>query len=417
MASKQTYDLIVIGGGAAGFFAALSAKETSPHAAVLILERSSHLLSKVRISGGGRCNVTHACFDPIRLASHYPRGGKALIGPFTRFHPRNTVDWFAGQGVSLKTEPDGRMFPVTDSSQTIIDCLLKAAQKLHVEIRLKQQIIAIEPTQHGFNVGLEPTETLACRSLILATGSHPHGHAFAKNAGHTIQDPVPSLFTFNVPGFPLADLAGISVDPVSIRIADSAFEQKGALLLTHWGFSGPAALKLSAWGARHLHQHRYKIPLTIDWLPHLSKQQIFESLRQMRCDFPNRSMTSHNPFNLPKKLWNRFLVLTQLDGEKRVAETSNEEFHHLSNYLKSALFQVDGKTTHKEEFVTCGGVSLDEVNFKTMESRLCRHLHFAGEILDIDAVTGGFNFQNAWTTGWIAGQEALLKYTEGVYHV
>ncbi len=399
----ESFNIIVIGGGAAGFFAALTAKKTNPSASVLLLEKSSHLLNKVRISGGGRCNVSHACFDPVQLAQNYPRGGKALIGPFTRFQPRDTVLWFESRGVELKTESDGRMFPVSDSSQTIIDCLLQEAKKLTVEVRTRQLVESINKNESRFRIALASGGGLECDALLLATGSSPQGYAFAKAFGHTIQEPVPSLFTFNVPAFSLKDLAGISVEQATLHIVGSDFSQKGPLLITHWGFSGPAALKLSAWGARWLNEKNYHVQLSIDWLPDLSNERTIDLLRALRKESPAQCVANKNPFYLPKNLWKRLVDLSGIDSGKRLSEIGNEGLARLCSRLKADVYSVEGKTTHKEEFVTCGGVALDEINFKTMESRLCKRLFFAGEVLDIDAVTGGFNFQNAWTTGWLAG--------------
>lgn len=403
------YHFIVIGGGAAGFFAALAAKESNPDARVLLVEKSSTLLGKVRISGGGRCNVTHACFAPLQLVKNYPRGSKELIGPFTRFQPQDTIQWFASRGVELKTESDGRMFPVTDSSQTIIDCLQKEAYKLRVEIRLKQNIINIQKPDEYFHLTFASSETLSCDSLLLATGSHPQGYLFAKSFGHTIQESIPSLFTFNIPNSPLSDLSGISVEIASIQIVDTTLTQTGPLLITHWGFSGPAALKLSAWGARLLHEKKYQVKISINWLPNLSKEEIMSTLRSIRHDYPNQTISNHNPFGLPKNLWKRLIELTAIESTQRLSTLGNDNLLKLCTRLTSDIYEVNGKTTNKEEFVTCGGITLNEVNFKKMESRLCPGLFFAGEILDIDAVTGGFNFQNAWTTGWIAGQYAVLQ--------
>jgi predicted Rossmann fold flavoprotein len=400
---KQQYNTIVIGGGAAGFFAALSSKSCSPESSVLILEKSSSLLSKVRISGGGRCNVTHACFDPRELVKNYPRGGKALIGPFTRFQPRDTMDWFSSRGVDLKIEQDGRVFPVSDSSQTIIDCLMKEANKLHVEIRLKQNITQIVHTESIFVIHLDSGECLTCDRLIMATGSHPFGFGLAKSFGHTIQDPIPSLFTFNVPTSPLKDLAGIALANVKISIRNTQLEQTGPILITHWGFSGPAALKLSAWGARLLHDKKYRVELCINWIPQFSQAKAAEVLFACRNKNPSQTLIASNPFELPKNLWKRFVELSSIDPKKRYSEIGNQVLTQLAERLINDVYFTDGKTTNKEEFVTCGGGSLDEIDFKKMESRLCKGLHFVGEILDIDGVTGGFNFQNAWTGGWLAG--------------
>jgi len=371
----MSFDLIIVGGGAAGIFAALAAKIAHPKASVLLIEKTAVLLAKVRISGGGRCNVTHACFEPMQLVKNYPRGEKELLGPFHRFQPRDTIEWFEARGVQLKTEKDGRIFPITDRSETIIRCLLSEAKKLGVEIRTTTRIEKIEP---GFLLKLQNGETLHCKRLLLATGSNHEGYAWAQAFGHTIQKPVPSLFTFNVPTSPLKEQSGISVDPVKLQFTGSSLSQTGPLLITHFGFSGPAALKLSAWAARFLFEKEYRANLIINWLPDYSQEEIIQQLK-----------TSPTPFKFAKNLWK------MLASEKSPLA--------LAQKLQADIYAVDGKTTHKEEFVTCGGVTLKEVDFKTMQSKLCPGLFFAGEILDIDGVTGGFNFQSAWTTGFIAG--------------
>lgn len=386
--------MIIVGGGAAAIFAAIAAK----HA--IVLEKSAVLLSKVRISGGGRCNVTHNCFDPKLLTQNYPRGGKELLGPFHRFGPRDTIEWFESRGVKLKAEPDGRIFPVTDRSETIIDCLLSEARSLGIDIRIRQRIEKIEKNGQQFVITLKEAEPLYSDKLILATGSSPEGHAFAEHLGHTIQKPVPSLFAFNIPNSPLSQLSGISVQDVEIQIAGAPFKQRGPLLITHLGFSGPAPLKLSAWGARYLNEKAYKVNLVINWLPELSREEILQKLLRLKSDAPQKTLISENPFPLPKNLFKEFAPA------KRLADTSNKELQHLADKLHGDVYQTDGKTTNKDEFVTCGGVTLKEVDFKTMQSKICPGLYFAGEILDIDGVTGGFNFQNAWTTGFIAGSAA-----------
>lgn len=396
---------IVVGGGAAGFFAALAAKEANPHAEVVLLERSNQVLSKVKISGGGRCNVTHACFEPKELIKNYPRGSKELLGPFSRFQPLDTIHWFESRGVQLKTESDGRMFPVSDDSQTIIDCLLKEAKKQKILIRTKTAIDDIEKTEDGFTVTISDGEQLKCNSLLIATGSQPSGIKIAVKLGHSNESPVPSLFTFNVPTSPLKDLAGVAVEKATLLLEDTNLEQTGPLLITHWGFSGPAALKLSAWGARHLSEKNYRTRLIIDWIPHETNENLLKSLKKMRTDFPSQTLINKCSWKLPKSLWRKFLELSQI-CEKRLSEISNDELLIFCSLLKTNTHQIEGKTTHKEEFVTCGGIKLNEIHFKTMESKLCSKLFFAGEVLDIDAVTGGFNFQNAWTTGWIAGTSA-----------
>lgn len=371
-------DFVVIGGGAAGIFAAIEAKRSHPDRSVLVLEKSAVLLSKVRISGGGRCNVTHACFDPLQLSKNYPRGGKELIGPFHRFGPRDTVEWFKSRGVTLKTESDGRMFPTTDTSETIIHCLLSEAKKLGVEIAMRQKVAQITKEGELFLIQLEGQQ-ISASALLLATGSSPQGYEWAKQLGHSIEQPVPSLFTFNVPTSPLLDLGGISVI-AELHIRGMPYSQTGPVLLTHWGFSGPAAIKLSAWAARELHAKNYQVELIVNWLPNMNVEEIFQELK-----------TSSQL--LPKNLWKRLVVDTK----------SHKELRRLAEKLHADPYQVQGKTTYKEEFVTCGGINLSEVNFQTMESKLCPGLYFAGEILNIDGVTGGFNFQNAWTTGFIAG--------------
>lgn len=388
------YDLIVIGGGAAGIFAAIHAKKANSDAKVLVLEKSAVLLSKVRVSGGGRCNVTHSCFDPSLLIQNYPRGGAELRGPFHRFQPRDTIEWFESRGVPLKAEADGRIFPVSDSSQTIIDCLLKEASQLGVEILLRQRIEKIEKIEGGFQVGPYPT-----RNLLLATGSSSEGHAWASQLGHTIQPSVPSLFTFNVPTSPLKELSGISIPLAELKIVGTSLVQKGPLLITHFGFSGPAALKLSAWGARILHEKGYRVPLSINWLPEV--KDVLSILIELKRTSPQKILLAENPFHFPKNLWKALL-----NDERRLNDISLKELQALAQKLTADVYQVEGKTTHKEEFVTCGGITLKEVQFKTMESKICPGLYFAGEILDIDGVTGGFNFQSAWTTGFIAGSLA-----------
>jgi predicted Rossmann fold flavoprotein len=369
------FDLIVIGAGAAGIFAAIAAKTANPSAKVAILEKSAVALSKVKISGGGRCNVTHACFDPALLIKHYPRGAKELLGPFHRFGPQDTVEWFEKRGVRLKTEADGRMFPVTNSSETIIACLLSELSRLGIDIHFRHRGEPFIKKEGVFQSG-----SLQSHSLLLATGSGAEGHAMAAHFGHTIQPPVPSLFTFNCPTSPLKELSGVAVLDAEVKIQDTDLIQRGALLITHFGFSGPAVIKLSAWGARILHEKQYKAELSINWLPALSDHEILSQYKT-------------NGFKLPKNLW-KALIGEGLKPSQVVQK------------LQADIYRIEGKTTHKEEFVTCGGVALKEVNFKTMESKVCPGLFFAGEILDIDGVTGGFNFQNAWTTGYIAGNGA-----------
>lgn len=370
----------MVGGGASGFFAAISAKTAHPHAHVEIHEKSNKVLSKVRISGGGRCNVTHACFDPKELVKNYPRGSKELLGPFHRFQPKDTIHWFFERGVELKTEGDGRMFPITDSSETIIECLLNEVKKLGIEIKLKARF---------------DLQSCDADRIILATGSSKEGWEMARMLGHTIQEPVPSLFTFNIPKFSLEPLSGVSVNPVKISLQGTKFHIQGALLITHWGFSGPAALKLSAFAARYLHEVNYEVNLVIDWLPHYSSEDLINLFSK---ELPIKKLKNIKTIPIPSRLWAHFC-----EGETILGSLSKSALRKFCERLKSDHYQVQGKTTNKDEFVTCGGVTRSEVNFKTMESKIYPGLYFCGEILDIDGVTGGFNFQNAWTTGWIAG--------------
>lgn len=399
MDSKST--AIIIGGGAAGFFGAIAIAQNHPQMQVILLEKTNVVLAKVRISGGGRCNVTHACFDPKELIKNYPRGGKALLGPFHRFQPRDTICWFEERGVPLKTEEDGRMFPTTDSSETIIHCLQKEAARLGVEVLLTQRVESIEKKEELFELKIGD-KILRCSALLLATGSSPQGTEFAKAMGHTLIPPVPSLFTFNIGAFSLADLAGISVEEAQVKIEGTTLHQKGPLLITHWGFSGPAALKLSAWGARHLHACNYRATLLVNWLPSRSFEELKTHLLTYKQQ--NGSQTLLRPaVDLPKNLWKRLLEHLDLSPQKKWSEISHKDIQRLVDKLLNDPYPIEGKTTYKQEFVTCGGIDLDEVNFKTLQSRKCPGLYFAGEVLDIDGVTGGFNFQNAWTTAWIAG--------------
>lgn len=401
--------IVVVGGGAAGFFGALACAQNAKSRKVIICEKTRQLLSKVRISGGGRCNVTHSCFDPAALIQHYPRGGKELRGAFARFQPRDTMEWFASRGVSLKTEADGRIFPVSDSSETIIQCLLTEAAKAGIEIRLGTGIIDCDPEENGFKLSLSTGENLTCNYLLVASGGNFKTNTWIEKLGHVFVPPVPSLFTFHTPQSSLLHLSGISLPRVSIWLEDPLnagrrlYPQTGALLLTHTGFSGPAVLRLSAWAARFLHQENYKAALRIDWLPDLDEERSRKLFMQWRTEHGARLLHSQALFEMPKNLWKALLNNCQISAEQRWSTLSRTQERDFLELLHASRFQIEGKSLNKEEFVTCGGVKLDEVNFKTMESRLCPRLYFAGEILDIDGVTGGFNFQNAWTTSWIAG--------------
>ena len=390
-------DWIIIGGGAAGVFAAIQAKTAHPADSVLILEKSARLLAKVRLTGGGRCNVTHASLDLRSLSENFPRGHIELLGPFHRFSPRDTISWFESRGVSLKTESDGRVFPVSNQSQSIIDCLQKELERTGVEIFYRQQINEITKENEGFRIRREGQEPLLCRRLILATGSSPDGYRLAQELGHTIQPAVPSLFTLNVPTSPFSCVSGIVIDPVELRVANMS--QTGALLITHFGFSGPAVLKLSSWSARFLSQMNYQADLFINWLPGKSFEQIYDILLKLKSSKPQKMLLAENPFHFPRAFWKIMIG----KSDKYFNDISLIELRALSENLHRFIVHIDGKTNHIEEFVTCGGVSLNEIHFKTMESKICPRLHIVGELLDIDGLTGGFNLQNAWTTGWIAG--------------
>ena len=398
---------IVAGGGAAGIFAAITCAEAAPDAEVILLERGPQFLSKVRISGGGRCNVTHACFEAREMAARFPRGEQALIAPFQRFQASDTVAWFESRGVKLKIESDGRMFPMTDSSQTIIDCLLRAAEAAGVKLVAKRGVQRVTRLAEGlFELQLSNGETLTCDRLLLATGGcrTPALGQLAVSLGHTLEPPVPSLFTFHIETPWLRELAGVSVGSVEASVPGTALRERGALLVTHWGLSGPVILRLSAWGARELHQLDYRFTLRLNWLAQLNTDALALELSSRRKSLPARLVVNSPLPPLTARLWEKLVLTAGTSRDTRWASLSRAAEHQLVQQLMRTEFAVSGKSVNKEEFVTCGGVRLSEVNFKTMESRICPGLYFAGELLDLDGITGGFNFQAAWTTGWIAGR-------------
>lgn len=399
------FDVIVIGAGAGGFFSAIAAKESFPQSKVAIIEKSLAVLSKVKISGGGRCNVTNGCLDPKFLVKNYPRGERELLGPFTRFGPKDTIAWFNSKNIELNQEKDGRIFPKTNTSQTIIDCLTSNAKNLGVELLLKQKISGVEKTFSGFTLFLEGKEPIFTSKIILATGSSLEGHKIANSLGHTIIDPVPSLFTFNVPTSYLKDLSGIAIANVEITLSGTKFSEQGPVLITHFGFSGPCVLKLSAFAARYLALKNYVADLQINWLKDESFNSVLQTLAELKKQHPAKLLFNLNPYEFPKQFWKTLLGDF---SEKRCNDLSNTDLQFIAKKCTCDIFHINGKTTHKEEFVTSGGVCLKEVDFKTLQSKICPGLFFAGEVLDIDAVTGGFNFQNAWTTGFIAGTSCLL---------
>jgi predicted Rossmann fold flavoprotein len=396
--------VVVVGGGAAGFFGAIACAEAAREARVTILERGPEFLQKVRISGGGRCNVTHACFEPRELTKRYPRGERELIGPYHRFQAEDTVRWFEARGVKLKVESDGRMFPTTDRSQTIIDCLLAAARKANIETHANRAVASITRAESGFNVVASRDETMSCDKILLATGGcrTPALGALATSLGHTLQPPVPSLFTFHIDLPWVKSLAGLSVPEAEATVPDSDLCERGPTLFTHWGLSGPCILRLSAWGARVLEARAYKFPLRINWLgkPEDKVRPLLEALPRAN---PAKLIANTPLAPLPSRLWTELLNLAAIQPDTRWSSLSRAAQQSLLKTLTATELPVSGKSLNKDEFVTCGGVRLSEVNFKTMESKICPGLYFAGELLDIDGITGGFNFQAAWTTGWIAG--------------
>lgn len=398
--------IVIVGGGAAGFFAAITCTQSRRGNDIVILEKTSNVLSKVKISGGGRCNVTHACFDARELTTRYPRGERALIAPFHQFSAGDTVAWFADHGIKLKTEDDGRMFPVTDSSQTIIDCLLNAAREARVKIKTNCGVERIQKSGDHFTLTLANGETLACDQVLLAIGGcrTPALGQLAVSLGHTLEPPVPSLFTFHIETPWLRALAGVSVEDVEASVPGTKLRERGPLLVSHWGLTGPAILRLSAWGARELHDKNYHFPLHINWLPHRNAAQLAAKFASRRTAQPAKTLVNVPIAPLPARLWEQLVLAAGIPRELRLSSLSDAARHKLIQQLLRSEFSVTGKSLNKDEFVTCGGVRISEVNFKTMESKICPGLFFAGEVLDIDGITGGFNFQAAWTTGWLAGR-------------
>jgi len=398
--------LVVIGGGAAGFFCAVNAARMNSALQVIILEKTNKLLSKVKVSGGGRCNVTHACFEIHELVKRYPRGQNFLKKAFHWFNTNDTVEWFKERGVLLKTEADGRMFPHTDNSQTIIDCLLREANKYHVEIQMNAAVEHIEKSGTGWNIKLNSNRQLQTDFLCIASGGYPKSSQFdwLLQSGHTIESPVPSLFTFNMPGNTVTQLMGVSVDRATVKIAGTKLTETAPLLITHWGMSGPAVLKLSAWGARELAEKNYHFTAIINWLPAYNENSLREEWQTLRQKYASQKMSFKNPFGLPNRLWLYLLEQSTIKEEIRWSDVPAALQNKLIKNLVSQEFKVSGKTTFKEEFVTCGGVKLSEIDANTMQSKIHEGLFFAGEIMDIDGITGGFNFQHAWTSGWIAAK-------------
>jgi hypothetical protein len=399
-------EVAVLGGGAAGFFAAISYRQYHPDATVVLYEKSDKLLAKVKVSGGGRCNVTHACFSVSQLVKNYPRGEKALRKSFEIFNVTDTVQWFESRGVKLKTEDDGRMFPVTDNSQTIIDCLITEARKVGVLIKTRSPVAGIERIQDGFSLRFSDNSEKKFDKVIVATGGSPRleGFDWLKKLGHTIEPPVPSLFTFNIPGNDITSLMGVAIENAAVWIEKTKLKQYGPVLITHWGLSGPAVLKLSAFGARILNELQYNFIAHVNWLGEMNEEETRTQIAEELKNSHLKKIRNSKPFDIPSRLWFYLLEQSGISEDTRWTDLKKEHRHRLIKYLTNHEFEVKGKTTFKEEFVTCGGVSLSDVNMQTMESRVCPGLYFVGEVLDIDGVTGGFNFQAAWTTGFLAGR-------------
>ena len=404
--SNNRKRFIVIGGGAAGFFAAVNAARLHPLLEVVILERTGKLLSKVKVSGGGRCNVTHACFDISQMIRRYPRGASFLKKTFHHFFTTDTIEWFRERGVELKTEADGRMFPVTDSSQTIMNCLLAESTKYKVDIRMNRDVKLLEKKGELFHITLSDGSVLEADAVCVACGGFPKVSMFdwLQPFGHTIVEPVPSLFTFNLPGDTITELMGVSVTEASVKIVGTKMEESGPLLITHWGLSGPAVLRLSAWGARDLAQQQWRFGIMVNWLPAFNENSLREQFQELRFSIAAQKIGQKNVFGLPARLWEFILHRSGINADLRWADLPAKDQNKLIKNLVSWEARVEGKTTFKEEFVTAGGIALNEVDPSTMMSKKVPGLFFAGEILDIDGVTGGFNFQNAWTTGMVVAR-------------
>jgi predicted Rossmann fold flavoprotein len=398
--------LIVIGGGAAGFFCAINAARLNPLLEVILIEKNNKLLSKVSISGGGRCNVTHACTSISEMVKKYPRGDAFVKKTFHQFFTNHTIEWFKERGVDLKTEADGRMFPVTNSSATIIDCLTKEANKYGVQIMMSRDVVAMNLKDNFFNLIFKDNSSIKSSYVCVASGGYPKSIQFEwlKKVGHGIINPVPSLFTFNMPNNDITSLMGVVVPEVVVKITGTKLLSTGPLLITHWGLSGPAILKLSALGAILLAEKNYHFEIQVNWVPSFNETTLLQKFKELRFSLATQKIVNKNPFFLPVRLWEYLLVQVGINLDMRWAELPSKEQNKLIKSLCTHQFVVNGKTTFKEEFVTAGGIDTNEVDAETMQSKIIPQLFFAGEVLNIDGVTGGFNFQNAWTTGWIAAK-------------
>lgn len=399
---NSKYDIIIVGGGAAGFFSAINIAEKNPKLKIAILERGKSVLEKVRISGGGRCNVTHAEFIPKELAKNYPRGEKELVGPFHQFCSGDTIEWFSNHGVELKIEDDGRMFPISDSSQTIIDCFLSEVKRLKIDVLTGQSVQSIFQGNDYWKVETNH-ETFSCQKLIMTTGSNPKIWEMLSEIGHSIVSPVPSLFTFNIKDNRIAALMGISAF-ANVKVKNTKLEASGPLLITHWGMSGPGILRLSAWGAKILAEKKYQFTIQVNWLNDSTFEETLDILKDLKLEHSKKIISKKSPFDFPNRLWESLVLASDILEDSKWADLSKKQLIDLANQLTNGEFQVNGKSTFKEEFVTAGGIDLKEINFKTMQSKILPNVYFAGEVVNIDAITGGFNFQNAWTSGFIVAE-------------
>jgi len=400
------YDLIVVGGGAAGFFAAIETAGRDPRLKIVILEKSTKLLSKVRISGGGRCNVTHNCFEPSPLSKHYPRGQKEFKQIFRVFQASDTVKWFQKRGVELITEEDGRMFPVTENSETIIECFLKEAQKYKIEILISTEVSGIKKENDEISVRTRDGRTLLTNNILIAIGGHPMPNAYEwiNKIGHHIIAPIPSLFTFNEPSKEFVDLMGVAVQDADVKIAGTKFSSRGPVLITHWGLSGPGVIRLSAWAAEYLHEINYHFMALVNWTGEETEESVRILLKEKIRTEGKKQIASHPLFGIPQRLWDKLCSKAEVGEKLTWSESSSKIQNRLIEFLVRCPFQIQGKTTFKEEFVTCGGVDLKEIDLETMQSQKMKGLYFAGEVLNVDGETGGFNFQSAWTTAWVAAK-------------
>lgn len=398
--------LVVIGGGAAGFFCAINAAVFNPQLEIIIIEKTNKLLSKVKVSGGGRCNVTHSCFSIADMIKNYPRGEKFLKKSFHNFFTTDTIKWFEERDVQLKTEADGRMFPATNSSQTIIDCLMKEVNNYGIKIIMSTEVSQLSVVSSQWSISFKNDEKMIADFVCVASGGFAKSIQFdwLKKLGHSIEEPVPSLFTFNVANNPINTLMGITIEKVSVKIIGTKLSNDGPLLITHWGFSGPAVLKLSSFGARELATKNYNYSILINWLPAFNENTLRDKFQQLRFDIASQKIVNRNPFFLPQRLWEYVLKLSSINEDLRWADLPAKQQNLLIKNLCAQQFDVKGKTTFKEEFVTAGGIKLNEIDPSTMQSKFVPNLFFAGEVMDVDGVTGGFNFQHAWTSGWIAGK-------------